>query len=160
MLTSDPGYFAGRFIQFVNWTVSKQKLRRLISYVMDYPPDESLDAAVSLLSKPRIIRQALALGKEEMYRIGPELEPEDIKGFWDESNGYRIWAFFITDDHWVPPAVRAAVAKTYGNEPHIDVEVMTEESPKQIMHAFCVRHSDDVAIKTVAQIKKSLDTVA
>lgn len=142
-------------MQLVNWTLPKPYLRRLVSYIMGSPPDESLDAAVSLLSKPRIVRQALALGKEEMYRIGPELEADDIKGFWDESNGYRIWAFFATHDHWVPPSVRAAVAETYGAKAHIDIEILTEEAPVQIMHAFCVRHYEEVADLTSVQINQA-----
>lgn len=154
-VTSDPGYYLARVSQLLNWTLSKSVLKQVVSYVMGNPPEESLDAAVSLVTKPRIVQQALDLAKEEMLRIGSDLEESDIKGFWNKSSGYRIWAFYAAQDNWVLPETRDAVVQRYGHEQHIDIDMQTDiNDPNQIAHAFCVSHYKEVAAMTARQIAK------
>ena len=177
-VTDHPGYYLGRASQLLSWTVSKPLLRRLVSYVLSNPSspasvETAIDAAVSLISKPRIVRQAIDMGKEEMHRIGSELEAPDIKGFWDPEMGYRIWGFFVAEDHWVSPATRQTLVEAFGQQKyaHIDFEVDQEgvESSGdgseldsksgpgivKIAHSFCVRQYNEVATLTAAQIKRA-----
>lgn len=140
---SDPGYYLSRFSQILNWTIPRSYLKSGLSYIMGSPPDVALNAALSLITKPRIIKQAVDMGKEEMTRIGSEIEPEDIAGFWSEQAGYKIWMFFVYDDHWVNTDTRQQLISHFEETPH--VESVVEEGDKSIAHAFCVRDNKHVA---------------
>lgn len=155
--TTDPAYYVSRISQFLTWTIPKDYIKSGLRYIMGSPPEVALNAATSLVTKPRIVRQALEMGKEEMLRIGSEFEPEDIKGFWagttkeGEPSCYKIWMYFVKEDHWVSETTRKELIDKYGQLPHVSVCV--EEGDSIIAHAFCVRDNEHVANLVAAQLE-------
>lgn len=149
---SDPGYYISRFSQVLNWTIPRGYLKSGLGYIMGSPPDVALNAALSLVTKPKIVKQAIDMGSEEMTRIGSELEPEDIRGFWSSGKGYKIWMFFVKDDHWISNETREELIKAFKNDKH--VEAVVEAGESSIAHAFCVRDSNHVAQLVSNQISQ------
>ncbi|VVT50815.1 uncharacterized protein SAPINGB_P002889 [Magnusiomyces paraingens] len=139
---SDPGYYLSRVSQLLNWTIPRGALKSALSYIMGSPPEIALNAALSLVTKPRIVRQAVDMGKEEMTRIGSDIEPTEIAGFWHNKN-YKIWMFFVKDDHWIASESQERLIESFKDSPN--VQTVVEASEPAIAHAFCVRDSAHVA---------------
>lgn len=155
--TSDPAYYVSRISQLITWTMPDSFIRYGLRYIMGDPPEVALNATTSLITKPRIIKQALDMGKEEMVRIGSEFEPEDIKGFWagttkeGEPSRYKIWMYFVKEDHWINENTRKELIDKYGSLPHVETRV--EDGDNIIAHAFCVKDNEHVAQLVAAQLE-------
>lgn len=123
--------------------VVMQLLRRImpISEITGIAREATLGIALS----PTVCRQIVGLAIEEMQRIGPDIEPIDIRGFWANKNR-RIWALFAEHDHWVSPESRAAIVELSRGLPHM----LTEQLP--VPHSFVLRDSETVAALAARQI--------
>lgn len=148
---SDPGFYLSRASQYLTWLVPQSYIRSAVNYAMGYPPEVALNAGFSLITKPKIVNQCLSMATEEMKRIGPEFEADEIKGFWDAGRGYRIWLFFVKNDHWVSDTTREFLVKTLSDKPHVTTTV---EDLDSIIHAFCVRDSIHVATLISNQVSE------
>lgn len=104
---------------------------------------EARNASTKLAQNPHVCHQVLAMAAEEMERIGEEIEPEDIRGFWDRC---RIWGCFAEDDHWVSQETREALME-YA-KPRTNVRLNVASVP----HAFCLRQSEAMAGLAARQI--------
>lgn len=105
---------------------------------------EARNASTKLARNPHVCHQILAMAAEEMQRIGEDIEPEDIKGFWDRC---RIWGCFAENDHWVSPDTREALMEYGKSRSNVRLEVAS------VPHAFCLRHSEAVAGLAARQIR-------
>lgn len=147
-----PGTILPRASQLLTWAVPQSYVKSALQYIMGSPSEVAVNAASSLVTKPKIVKQALEMAAEEMHRIGSEIEPSDIKGFWDADNGYRIWLYFVKEDHWVANVTREYILKETDDAPHVSSVVEDEDSA--IVHAFCVRDSNHVAELVCKQMKE------
>lgn len=154
------GSRVGRFSEILSWIVPHSIIESLLYRIIgkdnqnNTAPKESVHAALELVTKPKIVKQALDMGTEEMYRILSDLEPEDIKGFWENEGKFdKLWLYYVKSDHWVDNDTRAEIMEKYGNGKfdHIDIEV---ENREYITHSFCVHYSQEVAEVTSRKISE------
>lgn len=145
-----PGYCLSRLSQLLSWTVSPSYIKSGLNYIMGKPSEVALNAAASLVTKPKIVEQALTMAAEEMKRIGSQFEADDIKGFWDADSGYNIWLYFVKMDHWVAEETRELILQKTKDLSNVKSTVEKEDSA--IVHAFCVRDSLHVAKLVQEQI--------
>lgn len=152
------GSRVGRFSEFLSWLIPRSVIESLLYHIIgkdnqnNPAPKESIHAALELVTKPKIVKQALDMGTEEMYRILSDLEPEDIQGFWENEGKFdKLWLYYVKNDHWVDNDTRAEIIDKYGNDQfaHIDIEI---EKREYITHSFCVHYSQEVAEVTARKI--------
>lgn len=142
------GYYIGLLVTILNWILPVFLLRMILFRIMgQHTPARSVDAALQLVTKPTIVKQALDMGIEEMYVI--KSPTKEIEEFWDTVD--HIWLYYVKEDYWVEKGSRSEVMSYVEGKPNVKVEI---ENREFINHSFCIHSSEAVAEVTANRIKE------
>ncbi|KAF2157964.1 hypothetical protein K461DRAFT_317978 [Myriangium duriaei CBS 260.36] len=140
------------------WPVPDAVLLRLVKAVTGMP-DEAAQTTFEFLRSPRGVHQALHLLRFELAQMTTDKWDDEIWGVVEPAGGRgrtKLFFCFADDDHWVASETRdqliaaRAWSGNAGEEDRPEMEIDSMGLP----HAFCLRHSEAVAEKTMQYIHK------